>query len=412
MARPVVLIGHDPVRYTDCHVSYVVAHALAARRAGFSPQIFCVGSAAETEQTKFGCIHRVRAPLRHYRLAPVNTRLIGRAVADYLSSCGHEPPHIVHGFGKWVGAAVAATAELSGRGIAAVPIASAYTVAAHEWRGLLRGLDVDHGVRTAFVHAAWYPWIRTAITIVERRGCERAQVVLVNYESVARLLREAYGTRLAIRRVPYAAVTAFEPTSGSDSAPTPASIAGLRPTDAPLIVSVARHSPSKGLDVLLRGLALLKAVGVGFRACLIGPGPLLDAHRRLSSRLGLEGQVAIPGHVDDVLPYLRRADLFVLPSLEEGSGSVALLEALQMGTAIVASSCDGIPEDVTDGRHALLVPPGDVKALRDALARLLRDASLRDALAARGRELFEERFSADRFVVALRDVYAELGVSP
>jgi glycosyltransferase involved in cell wall biosynthesis len=113
-----------------------------------------------------------------------------------------------------------------------------------------------------------------------------------------------------------------------------------------------------------------------------------------------------------VLPYLRRADLFVLPSLEEGSGSVALLEALQMGTAVVASSCDGIPEDVTDGQHALLIPPGDVKALRDALARLLGDSSLRAALAARGRDLFEERFSAGRFVGALRDVYIELGVSP
>jgi glycosyltransferase involved in cell wall biosynthesis len=67
---------------------------------------------------------------------------------------------------------------------------------------------------------------------------------------------------------------------------------------------------------------------------------------------------------------------------------------------------------VTDGQHALLVPPGDVDALRDALAGLIGDSSLRSALAARGRELFEERFSAGPFVAALRDVYAELGVSP
>jgi glycosyltransferase involved in cell wall biosynthesis len=160
--------------------------------------------------------------------------------------------------------------------------------------------------------------------------------------------------------------------------------------------------------VLLHALASLKAAGLRFRACLVGPGRLLDAHRKLSSRLGLDGQVAIPGQVDDVLPYLHAADLFVLPSLEEGSGSVALLEALQTGTAVVASSCDGIPEDVTDGQTGLLVPPGDVGALRDALAALIGDPGRRTELAARGRALFEERFSADTFVPALRDVYAEL----
>jgi glycosyltransferase involved in cell wall biosynthesis len=412
MGRPVVLIGHDPRRYTDGHVSYLVAHALAAGRAGFSPQIFCVGSVVEREPTEFGSIHRVATPLRHYTVAPINTRPIARAIAAYLARSGHEPPFIVHGFGKWVGAAVAATAELARRGIAAVPVASAYTVAAHEWRGLLRGLDVDHGVRPALSHAAWYPWIRIAITRVERRGCERARVVLVNYGSVARLLREAYGARLEIRRVPYAPAMAFDPAFASASAPIPDPIADLQPADAPLVVSVARHSPCKGLDVLLRALASLKAAGVGFRACLVGPGPLLTAHRRLSARLGLDDRVAIPGHVDDARPYLRLADVFVLPSFEESSGSVALLEALQMGTAVVTSNCDGIPEDVTDGQHALLVPPRDVGALRDAVGAVIADSDLRTALAGRGRELFEERFSAGPFVAALREVYAELGVSP
>jgi glycosyltransferase involved in cell wall biosynthesis len=91
---------------------------------------------------------------------------------------------------------------------------------------------------------------------------------------------------------------------------------------------------------------------------------------------------------------------------------VALREALQIGTAAVVSSCDGIPEDVTDREQALLVPPGDVSALRNALARLIGDPGLRAALAACGRERFEERFSAGPVVAALRDVDAELGVSP
>jgi glycosyltransferase involved in cell wall biosynthesis len=408
MGRGVVLIGLDPVKYTGGAVSYVVAHALAASADGFSPQIFCAGSVPGTERTEYGTVHRVATRTRHFLMGPVNTRPLARAVADYLVASDHEPPYIVHGFGPWAATAVDAAAELTKRGLAGVPVASAFTVAVHEWKGMLRGLRVDYAARVALRNVGWYPWVATALARTERRGFEGAQLVLVNYDSVARLLREAYGPRVQIRRVPYAAATAFETPRETESARVPAPVAALLPADAPLIVSVSRHSPRKGVDVLIRALAALRSSGVAFRACLVGPGRLIDAHRQLSSRLGLDGQVAIPGEVDDVLPYLRMANVFVLPSLEEGSGSVALLEALQMGVAVAASNCDGIPEDITDGHDGLLVRPGDVAELRDALTRLLADAGLRGELATRGRGLFEQRFSAGRFAAALGDVYAEL----
>ncbi len=89
-----------------------------------------------------------------------------------------------------------------------------------------------------------------------------------------------------------------------------------------------------------------------------------------------------------------------------------MLEALQAGTAVIASRCDGIPEDVVDERDALLVAPGDVSALQAALARLLGDAGLRARLAAQAHQAFEERFSGAGLVAALIDTYASLGFSP
>jgi len=409
MPTPVVLIGLDPRKYTNGHVSYVIAHALAASRAGFAPHIFCAGAVSEEEPAEFGTIHRVATPIRHFLLAQADPRPIASAIVEFVAGCGHEPPLVIHGFGSRGAVAVAATAALAKRGIVAVPVASAYTAAAPEWRALLRGLRTDHGVRVALFHVAWYPWVATAVARTERRGFVRARIVLVNYDSVARLLRREYGAGLAIRQIPYAPVTAFDPEPGALPARPPVPIAALEPADAPLIVSLSRHGPNKGLDVLLHALGSLKSRGIGFRACLVGPGRLLGANRRLAARLGLNGSVAIPGRVDDVVPYLRSADVFALPSLGEQSGSVALLEALQAATAVVASSCDGIPEDVADGEQALLVPPGDAGALCDALARLIGDPQLRADLSARGRERFDERFSADTFVTALRDVYAELG---
>ena len=175
----------------------------------------------------------------------------------------------------------------------------------------------------------------------------------------------------------------------------PEPLGQLEPRDAPLIVCVSRHDARKGVDVLLEALGGLRRAGVGFRACLLGRGELIDAHRRLARRLGLERSVAITGQVPDLAPYLLRADVYVLPSLSESSGSVALLEAMQAGRAIVASGCDGIPEDVTDGDSALVVAPGDRQALAAAIARLLGDPALRGRLAARARADVRRRFSAD-----------------
>ena len=63
-----------------------------------------------------------------------------------------------------------------------------------------------------------------------------------------------------------------------------------------------------------------------------------------------------PGFVPETASYLARADVYVLPSLQEGSGSIALIEALQASLPAVASDVDGIPEDAGPGRGALLVP--------------------------------------------------------
>jgi glycosyltransferase involved in cell wall biosynthesis len=406
--RPLVLIaGVNPLAQVGGHESYVLAHAMAAQASGYTPHIFAVGRTADNQRTEFGVVHQVRTPLRHFLLAPVHRRPVSDAVADLLASSHHAPPHVVHGFGTWSATAVTAGATLRARGIEAVPVASAYTTVAHEWRAVLEGLGLRGDLRANLWFRAWHPWVRTAVAATERHGYRHARLMLVNYESVAESLRKAHGPGAEIRRLPYAAPAAFGASAGGpDAVPGPVSALGAPHT--PLVVTVSRHDPRKGLHVLLRALARLDADGVPFRACLVGPGRLIGAHRSLAASLGLTGRVAIPGRVDDVGPYLRHADVFVLPSLQEGSGSVSRIEALEEGVAVIASRCDGIPEDLVDGRHALLVPPGDPPSLADALARVLGDESLRMALAARGRRLYEERFSPAPFVAALRATYAEL----
>ncbi|HKQ78887.1 MAG TPA: glycosyltransferase, partial [Blastocatellia bacterium] len=246
----------------------------------------------------------------------------------------------------------------------------------------------------------------------ERRAYRESEFVLINYESVRRLLLAHFGERLNLRRVPYCSESAFLREDGAAPPAIPPELASLEPKDAPLIVSVSRHDPRKGVDGLIRALARLRTAGVKFRACLVGGGGLLEPHRRLAESLGLGSETLITGSVADAYAYLRPADVFALPSLEEGSGSVALLEAMQAGIAVVASDVDGIPEDVTDGDSALLVEPGNISALSRAIERVLADTALRHRLAGRARETFDERFSPDALTSALQEIYAGLGLTP
>ena len=212
-------------------------------------------------------------------------------------------------------------------------------------------------------------------------------------------------------QIPCAPESAFtRPVPGpAERGPAPPELERLGDPGAPVLVSVSRHDVHKGLDVLLEALAVLRARGVPFRACLLGSGTLLGHHRRLAVRLGLGDVTVLPGFVADPYPYLQHADVFVLPSRGEcGSGSLSVLEAMQAGAAVVSSACDGIVEDVTSEEDAILVRPGQVDDLAGALARLLTDPSLRHRLTAAARNTFQRRFSSPGMVRALADAYTEV----
>jgi glycosyltransferase involved in cell wall biosynthesis len=232
----------------------------------------------------------------------------------------------------------------------------------------------------------------------ERRACLASDAVLINYESVRRLLGAAFGPQAAARclHVPYSCEAAF--CAPSEHQPPPVST-------RPHVVALSRHDGRKGLDILLRALALLRRDRLSFSATLVGGGRLLEEHRKLARHLDLAEAVRIIGFVDDPRPWLAAADVFVLPSLEEGGGALSLLEALSAGVAVVASDIDGVPEDITHGQDGLLVPPADPPALAAALRGLITDPSRRQRLAAAGKHTFERRFSARLLTDTLAEIY-------
>lgn len=175
-------------------------------------------------------------------------------------------------------------------------------------------------------------------------------------------------------------------------------------TDDAVILALAALVRRKGLDVLLKSLALLAAEGLRPIVWIAGDGPEGPALARQIERLQLAGHVRLLGRRSDTAELLAACDLLVLPSRREGLG-VAALEAMAAGCPVVASAVGGLPFSIVDERTGLLVPPENPRALADALARLLRDPDLRARLGAEGPRRVAEGFLAEQMVAAHDRLY-------
>lgn len=183
------------------------------------------------------------------------------------------------------------------------------------------------------------------------------------------------------------------------------------------LLTVGRLVPVKGQGLLIEALAALGADGVG-GACrarptltIVGDGPSLAGLRALSARLGVADRVRFAGAVGqhEIGGYYERADAFLLPSFAEGI-PVVLMEAMATGMPVIASRITGIPELVEDGRSGLLVTPGRLDQLIEALATLTGyDAERRHALGSAGRAKVVAEFSIEDTARQLQRTFAAFG---
>jgi len=171
-------------------------------------------------------------------------------------------------------------------------------------------------------------------------------------------------------------------------------------SDALLAIGRSRRTRPSGLPVRLLFLGWLedhKGVFELLEACrellpshsfqltLAGRGDAETRAKEFVEREGLGGVVAFAGWVrgDELLALFSESDVLVLPSWHEGFPN-AMIEAMAAGLAVVVSAVGNVPDVVTNGEEALLVPPKDAAALAAALGRVMDDGELRNALAMRG----------------------------
>jgi len=178
---------------------------------------------------------------------------------------------------------------------------------------------------------------------------------------------------------------------------------------SPLLVTVGRLAPNKGISVAIAALAhLASRLPPSWRWVVVGDGPLRAVLREETRRRGLVEHVRFAGGLSDADMHslLARADLFLNPTLYEGS-SLVTLEAMSHGRCVVASRTGGIPDKIVEGATGWLAEPGDTASLSEAIVRWwAADDAVKEAIgraaAARCREEFDWPVCVDRYVDAMR----------
>ncbi len=246
----------------------------------------------------------------------------------------------------------------------------------------------------------------TLSAALEARNARRASRVLVTSEHSRKVAVAAYGLdpgRVVV--VPEGIDLHAWQGVGSEAA------GGRREEGSPegrppVVLSVARQYRRKDTRSLLEAFARLARRYPEAQLRVVGGGPELPRLQAAARELGLGDRIAFLGEVADDQAVRREylgADVFCLPSLQEGFG-IVFLEAMAASLPVVAARAAATPEVVPDGEAGILVPPRDPAALAAALGRLLDDPPLRRRLGEAGRlrvERYDWKVVAGEFLKAL-----------
>ncbi len=171
-----------------------------------------------------------------------------------------------------------------------------------------------------------------------------------------------------------------------------------------LIVSVGRFAPEKGHHYLIEALSLLNKNYVHWRCKFLGDGELESELRTLTADHKLSDKVMFPGFCEDVFSELLKADLFVLPSLHEGSPN-ALIEAMGIGLPCIASDVGGIKDLIDSEKNGISIPSQDSVALEAAINRILIEPEFARELGKNARNTIQQKFNTEKSIQKLEEIY-------
>lgn len=178
--------------------------------------------------------------------------------------------------------------------------------------------------------------------------------------------------------------------------------------DRPPVIGMAGPLEAvKGASFFLRACHRVVEAGQDIRIVIAGSGPEEHSLRQLAGSLNLSRRLTFVDGGVSMQGYLPAIDIFCLPSLQQGLG-VMMLEAMALGRPVIASGVGGVTSVIEDRVTGLIVPPSDSVSLSERILELLRQRDFARQLAAAGQELMRTKFSEQRMLDELLEVYRDV----
>lgn len=175
------------------------------------------------------------------------------------------------------------------------------------------------------------------------------------------------------------------------------------------IISIGRAHWKKGYTYALNSAYLLKVAGVDFQYTIVGVGTNEELMYQ-RSQLKLEKEVSFleKFSFEEVIESIRKADVLLLPSVEEGIANV-VLEAMALGTLVISTNCGGMDEVIVDNENGFLVPIRNSEAMASVLKRISElPLPTYQKIATRARNTIEEQHNHEKMIVEMRDLYQKV----
>lgn len=180
-------------------------------------------------------------------------------------------------------------------------------------------------------------------------------------------------------------------------------------TDGQPVVGIAAHlTPKKGQRYFVEAAALLSEKRPDLLCYLLGEGEQHQELATLADSLGIGDRVHLMGYRADAVDLMQAMDIVLLPSIAKEGLGLCLVEASGLGKPVIGSDAPGIKEVIEPERTGLLVPPGDARALADAMDRLLADRDLRERMGQAGRQRVSRMFGLERMIEETEQLYYRL----
>jgi len=164
----------------------------------------------------------------------------------------------------------------------------------------------------------------------------------------------------------------------------------------------------KGLDYLIKSVALVKKKIPDIKLVVGGKGELVDEYKQLVKRLRLEKNVDFIGYVDDktLVKLYSRSQIFILPSISNFEGfGIVLLEAMACKTPVICTDLVGMAKNVENNRAGIVIRPKDTKALGGAIIEILTNEKIAKDMRENALRLAKEKYDSRKMALDIEKIY-------